>query len=167
MDSLRQAELLALVEAEQRHMRALLARLQPAHLTTPGLTGSWSVKDVLAHVTFWHRRLLRVVEAERRGRRAEPLMRPGENWAAALARINEQVTGLSRAQPIALVLADFRQTSKDVFALITGLRDDELTAPLRTTGEPLLNLILDLAYEHPHAHRLEVQDWLLRAEAKS
>lgn len=155
-----------MVEAEQRHMRALLVRLQPALLTAVGFTGSWTAKDVLAHITFWHRRLLRVVEAERRGRRAEPLMRPGEDWAAALARINEQVTGLSRAQPVALVLADFRQTSQDVFALVAGLRDDELAAPLRTTGEPLLNLVLDLAYEHPHAHRLEVQDWLLYAENK-
>jgi len=167
MDSLRQGELLALVEAEQRHMRALLARLQPVHLIAAGRAGSWTVKDVLAHVTFWHRRLLRVVEAERRGRRAEPLMRPGEDWAAALARINEQVIGLSRAQPVTLVLADFRQTSKDVFALIAGVRDEELTALLRTTGEPLLSLILDLAYEHPHTHRLEVPDWLLRAENKS
>ncbi len=143
-------------------MRALLARLQPAHLTAAGVTGSWTVKDVLAHITFWHRRLLRIVEAERRGRRAEPLMRPGEDWPAALARINEQVAGLSRAQPVAVVLADFRQTSQALFTLVAGLRDDELAARLRTTGEPLLSLVLDLAYEHPHAHRLEVQDWLLK-----
>lgn len=143
-------------------MRALLARLQPSHLTAAGVTGSWTVKDVLAHITFWHRRLLRIVEAERRGRRAEPLMRPGEDWPAALARINEQVAGLSRAQPVAVVLADFRQTSQALFTLVAGLRDDELAARLRTTGEPLLSLVLDLAYEHPHAHRLEVQDWLLK-----
>jgi len=166
MESFRQAELLALVEAEQRHMRALLARLKPVHLTVPGVTGSWTIKDILAHITFWHRRLLRIVEAERRGQRAAPLMRPGEDWQAALARINEQVAALSQAQPAAVVLADFRQTSQAVFGLVAGLRDADLAAPLRTTGEPLLNLVLDLAYDHPHAHRLEVQEWLLRAENK-
>jgi len=61
MESLRQAELLALVEAEQRHMRVLLGRLKPAHLAAPGVTGSWTVKDLLAHITFWHRRLLHIV----------------------------------------------------------------------------------------------------------
>ncbi len=166
MESLRQAELLALVEAEQRHMRALLGRLKPAHLAAPGVIGSWSVKNILAHITFWHRRLLHIVEAERCGQRAALLMRPGEDWPAALARINEQVAALSQAQPADVVLADFRQTSQAVYALVAGLRDAELAAPLRTTGEPLLSLILDLAYEHPHTHRLEVQDWLLRAENK-
>ena len=84
MDIPRQVELRALVEAEQRHMRGLLARLKPIHLTTPGVTGPWSGKNVLAHVTFWHRRLLHIVAAERRGRRADRVMRPGETWDAAL-----------------------------------------------------------------------------------
>ncbi len=162
MESLRQAELLALVEAEQRHMRALLGRLKPARLAAPGVIGSWSVKNILAHITFGtggcctsSRRS--VAASARRcscGR--------GRTGLAALARINEQVAALSQAQPADVVLADFRQTSQAVYALVAGLRDAELAAPLRTTGEPLLSLILDLAYEHPHTHRLEVQDWLLR-----
>jgi len=159
----RQAELLALVEAEQRHMRGLLARLKPGHLTTPGVTGPWSGKNILAHVTFWHGRLLHIVAAERRGRRADRIMRPGEAWPDALARINEQVYALSETQPLDVVLDDFRRTSQAVHRLGAGLRDDDLAPPrpLLTTGDSLASLILDLAYEHPHEHRLAIQDWLL------
>lgn len=164
METPRQAELLALVEAEQRHMRSLLARLKPAHLTTPGVTGPWSIKNILAHITFWHRRLLHIVAAERRRRRADRILRPGEAWPEGLARINEQVYALSETQPLDVVLDDFRRTSQTVYRLVAGLRDEELSPPrpLLTTGEPLASLVLDLAYEHPHEHRLAIQDWLLK-----
>jgi hypothetical protein len=167
MDDLRHAELVALVEAEQRHMAALLARLKPVHLNTPGVTGLWSGKNVLAHVTFWHRRLLHVTLAERRGLRGDRLMWPGEDWPASMERINEQTYSLSLKQPLDVVLADFRRTSRDVLEMVRGLNDSELTRLRRllTTGESLTSLILNLAYDHPHEHRLALQAWLLKRVA--
>jgi hypothetical protein len=164
LDDLRHAELVALVKAEQRQMAALLARLKPAHLNTPGVTGQWSGKNVLGHITFWHKRLLHVAARERRGLRADRLMWPGEDWPAALERINEQSYSLSQKQPLDVVLSDFRQTSHEVFEMVRGLNDAELERMRRllTTGESLASLILNLAYDHPHEHRLAIQDWLLK-----
>jgi hypothetical protein len=164
VDDLQHAELVALVEAEQRHMAALLARLKPVHLNTPGITGQWSGKNLLAHITFWHRRLLHVALRERRGLRADRLMWPGEDWHAALERINEQTYSLSLKQPLDVVLSHFRQTSREVSDLVRGLNDTDLARMRRllTTGESLASLILNLAYDHPHEHRLAIQEWLLK-----
>ena len=46
---------------------ALLAPLSDEQMTTPTVNGNWSIKDNLAHLSFWHRHTLSRVEAVQKG----------------------------------------------------------------------------------------------------
>ena len=47
------AALLANIQAGYDQLEALLASLSEEQMTIPGVNGSWSVKDNLAHLTAW------------------------------------------------------------------------------------------------------------------
>jgi len=47
------AELLAIIRDGYEQFEDLLASLQEEQMTIPGVNGSWSVKDNLAHLTAW------------------------------------------------------------------------------------------------------------------
>ncbi len=54
----RKAALLRLIQSEHMQLEALLSTLDEEHLLRPGVTGSWSVKDVLAHLTWWEQAMI-------------------------------------------------------------------------------------------------------------
>ena len=45
------------------------ARLSEVELLEPGVTGAWSVRDIIAHVTWWEEESLRHLPLVREGRR--------------------------------------------------------------------------------------------------
>ena len=50
------ARLLQKLDARWQELVASYADLSAAEMQEPGVTGSWSVKDIIAHVTVWGRR---------------------------------------------------------------------------------------------------------------
>ncbi len=55
------------VQAEYQALEDLLVSLDGWQLTTPGIVGEWSIKDVLAHLTVWQKRLLLILQAALQG----------------------------------------------------------------------------------------------------
>ena len=54
----RRERLLALIDARWQDLQASYAGLPDAALLEPGVTGSWSIKDIIAHVTVWEEEAL-------------------------------------------------------------------------------------------------------------
>lgn len=48
------AEILTRMAESYRALRAALERAGPALLTRPGSWGEWTLKDLLAHLSYWH-----------------------------------------------------------------------------------------------------------------
>src|SRR5579884_2258529 len=55
------ADLLRRTQGEHARLERLLATLGDEELTRPGVTGDWSLKDHLAHLTWWQRRVVLVL----------------------------------------------------------------------------------------------------------
>jgi hypothetical protein len=102
-----QQELVAALEAEYAAWATLLTPLTAELLTRPGVEGTWAITGVLAHLTFWLRRLTHTLLREQQGERAERLMQPGEDWAATVARINACTVAESTACAPQSVVAAF------------------------------------------------------------
>ena len=47
------AQVLDELRDEQAQFDALLRDIGEEHMTQPGVAGEWSIKDVVAHLTFW------------------------------------------------------------------------------------------------------------------
>src|SRR5437867_9147809 len=52
-------ELLHSIQEERARLEATLARLTGEQILAPGADGPWSVKDILVHISYWERDLLR------------------------------------------------------------------------------------------------------------
>jgi len=54
-------QLLDKLERAWADLKASFSGMSEAQMTTPGVTGDWSVKDILAHVTTWEEEALRMM----------------------------------------------------------------------------------------------------------
>ncbi|HJT58178.1 MAG TPA: ClbS/DfsB family four-helix bundle protein [Ktedonobacteraceae bacterium] len=136
------AELLAMRRALYTHFDALIAGLSEQQLHMPGVNGDWSVKDHLAHLTFWERlNLLEMLKA----------IEQGTSWTDP---------GLDRS--LADVLSEFQATHQQVMESLEKLSEEELQTPYEwLEGETIMTRLSD-PNGHYQEHEQYIRDWLAR-----
>lgn len=84
--------------AAWQDFEASYAGLTPAQLRTPGVTGQWSVRDIIAHVTWWEEEALKHLPGIRKGERTPRYSVVYGGIDAFNAMMTEQRRGLSLAE---------------------------------------------------------------------
>src|SRR5438093_285996 len=79
---------------------ALLARLDPAQAETPDVEGSLSVKDLIAHVTWYEREMIGLIEARR--------LAGSDLWSLSTNERNAIIFEQNRARQAQEILAEAR-----------------------------------------------------------
>lgn len=130
------------MRAEHAQLEALLAQISDEQFVQPGAIGEWSVKDILAHLTFWEQRLLAYFNGAR-----ESLIQPGEEEQAAIDRINAEVFAANRDRPLAEVRAEFDSSYQQTLALADSLSAEDLA------DEEFFGLFAGDTFEHYREHR--------------
>src|SRR5690348_12908340 len=111
------AEIVARIEVVHQDFAEQLALLSDAQLQEVRLAGGRSGKDLLAHLTFWDRRLLHAIAPEDGPdafRLAPPLIADipyDEQWADV---VNERIFRLNRGRDITTIKAEFAQTCEEL-----------------------------------------------------
>lgn len=145
------AQVVALIRSEYDRLVAALAPLSEGDMLRPLAGGSWSVKDLLAHLTAWELRLL----ANYRAGRAGTLTRHGEVYLPEddVERMNEGFHAQYRDLPLAEVRALFEKTYRDILDAIDGMSEHELLRPgfYAWTGEYTLAyyILVETYYHYP------------------
>ena len=163
------AELLTRIRSEHARLVETYARLSEVEMMKPGVAGSWSIKDCLAHVTWWEQRMLRIVQHGLQGERPSPValeqgLPQDETW---LDHLNERVFGRYQNEPLQSVLAQRRTSFAQVMQVMESLSDADLaeaSALARAIGEPAHPLIKGDTYEHYQLHADAIRAWLDRAD---
>ena len=75
-----------------------LSAVRPESMTTPGLIGSWSARDLIAHLGYWAGHAAEVIHAVEEGRADE--VGVGE---PSVDEVNETVTRIARQTDLATV----------------------------------------------------------------
>ncbi|HET9980992.1 MAG TPA: maleylpyruvate isomerase N-terminal domain-containing protein [Ktedonobacterales bacterium] len=140
-----------LMRAEHARLDALLAGIPDEQFIQPGAFGEWSVKDMLAHITFWEQRLIAYLNGAR-----ESLIQPGEDEQAGIDRINAGVLVANRDRPLADVRESFASSYQQTLALVESLGDDALAQ------EQLFGLIAGDTFGHYREHIKMLEDWQKR-----
>ena len=83
--------------------------LNEQHLTEVWL-GTWSVRDIVAHMSGWHRELGPALERLARGERPVP---EGKNYEADVDGWNERFVAPKRRTPVADVLLELDRSHED------------------------------------------------------
>jgi len=149
-------ELLQRIRDERRALEKILARLTHAQMLLPGVDGEWSVKDALAHISAWERRMLAWIGSHLRGEPPEvPLP-----WD--VERMNRESYAEVKDKPLAEVLEEFRQSYHDSLALAESLTEKQLQTEYPDTW-PIGPLWLGVAANtnfHYKEHREDIEKWL-------
>ncbi len=117
------AEVLEHVRATHQPLDDMLASLDDVQMTRPGVNGEWSVKDMLAHITWWERHLLRRLRTG-----ADDLYVPDMPVAdvrAVTDKANAETFAANRARSVADVLADYSASYAEVLATLEAMPEQE------------------------------------------
>ena len=156
------ARLLDLLEAEYEFVHRTIDDLLAEVMLMENVTGTWSIKDMIAHLTAWMKRLLRWFDEIEAGQTPD-VPEKGYTWDAVDA-LNDAQSVKDKNRSLDDVLADFHNVYHEVYRLIEGLSEDDLFHSTfdGLTREPMWRLIVSNTYEHFHEHIKPVREWLAK-----
>ena len=147
-------QLLEKLERAWADLKASYAGLSEAQMTAPGVTGEWSVKDILAHVTTWEEEALKML----------PLIREGTtppryaDLYGGVNAFNAQTSARKRDLSLDEVLAQLDDTHRQVIATIEGAPDDLIATETRFRRRIRLD-----TYSHYPEHARAIREWRERS----
>lgn len=139
------------LEAARADLFDALGVVEPASLTTGGLVGDWSARELVAHLGYWAGYAVEIIHAAEQGRAEEVYAsRP------AVDDLNETVARVARATDLATVR---RREAASVEALVEQLRrmDPSLLATAVSSGYPLEAFVRSNAGDHYGEHAEELR----------
>ena len=101
---------------------ALLDEIGLARMEQPGVTSDWSMKEMVAHLTGWNRRLADQMQAAHRG---EP--EPPPPWPADMEDeddINAWIDESNRGRTLAEVMEEMRQVHQQIVTVLEDQPED-------------------------------------------
>ncbi len=140
-------DLLARARRERAELAALWAGLSGEQMTRrPGPQPDWSVKDVIAHITWWESSMVSWVKRALTG---EMLAR-----AESTDEVNARVNADNRDMPLEAALEAFDASFAQVEALLERLEDDEINdaSVCDIRDMPLLVFIVGNTFVHYADH---------------
>lgn len=155
------AKIMNLIQSERESLERVLAGLSEEQMTQPGVESSWSVKDIMAHITDWEQRMVGWIEDSLRGE-VPQRPAPGMTWDD-LDRLNEQIYLLNRDRDLRDVLADFHRSYEGALVTVEALTEEDLIDPQRFAwreGTPLWHMVAGNTWEHYQEHREPIEKWL-------
>lgn len=126
------------------------ASMTDAEMMQPGVTGEWSVKDLIAHVTSWEEEALKHLPTILEGKRPP---RYSVTYGGIDA-FNAQVMAQRKTLSLAEVLRQRDETHRRLIDLIQGVPEEEFVSETRFRRR----LKLD-TYGHYPIHAEAVQEW--------
>ncbi len=152
------------MRAKYGALEEILTPLDETLMTTAGVNGNWSIKDIMAHITSWHHRLLAWLHAA--SRNEEPAI-SGPDSDEEMDRLNEQFYEENKSRSLDDVLADFHTSYLQILDMVQTLDNEDLTNPHRfawTKGNPLWYLVAGDTYEHYLEHSQPIKVWLAKSK---
>ncbi len=149
--------LLRRLESAWESLQQSYAGLSEAELLEAGVTGAWSVRDIIAHVTWWEEEALTHLPLILAGGRPPRYSVMYGGIDAFNARMTQQTKGLSLAQ----VLQRRDDVHRRLIALVQSAPDDQLIGESRFRRR----LRLD-TYSHYPKHERAIRTWRERRASR-
>jgi hypothetical protein len=158
-DPMTGARLASILRTERAQWQALLARVGPDRMEQPGVEGEWSMKELVAHLTWYERAVL---DGARQVFSTGTFTRPQRDGDTMDER-NARIAAESRARPLADVLAEADAVFGHLLSLIESIPDDLLNDASRLglpDDVPPWLRVANNSYAHYRQHAEAVRKWL-------
>ncbi len=153
-------ELIETLGTQRARWEALLRQVGPDRMELRGVTGEWSVKDIVAHLTAWERRAIASLKAVQTGTWPQP-----PEWPYNLDGdgINAWIFAAHRGRQVQDVLNESRQVFDQLVQAVELVTEQDLTAMGRfewLQGNSLIASIGGNSFEHYQEHGEAIRAWL-------
>ena len=148
-----------ILRTEREDWNALLAQVGVDRMEIPGAEGTWSVKELVAHLTWYERA---VVDGARQVARTGAFTRPGDGGEGIDER-NERIAAESRARPVRDVIAEADDVFGQLLQVIAACPDDLLNDSrlIGLPGDiPPWMRVANNSYTHYRQHAQSLRAWL-------
>jgi uncharacterized damage-inducible protein DinB len=108
------------MQTEHTRLENLLQTLSEEQFLRSDVTGSWSVKDVLAHLIWWEQDMISEIL---HGVELDPGLN-GEPWSTE--RANTLMVEAKRDTPLSEILHEFHNSYQQVLQMVAGLTEIDL-----------------------------------------
>ena len=148
-------QLLTRIEEPWSALKAAYGWLSEAEMLEPGVTGTWSVKDIIAHVTSWEEEALTHLPVILAGGKPPRY----SVTHGGIHAFNAQMTQRNRERPLSEVLRRRDDTHRRLLAFIQGAPEETFATDTRFRRR----LRLD-TYSHYPIHAAAIRRWLAAAQ---
>jgi hypothetical protein len=149
-------QFLARLEKAWRDFRDSFAGLPDSLLTTPGVAGDWSVRDILAHVTTWEQEALKHLPTILQGDKPPRY----SVTHGGIDAFNRAMTERKRALTLAQVRKELVDTHLRLIAFIESVPEDQFRSET-----PFRRRVRLDTYGHYPKHGAAIRKW--RTQHKS
>jgi hypothetical protein len=145
--------LLGKIDGAWRSFQASYAGLSPAEMQSPDAAGSWSVKDILAHVTTWEEEALKNLPFILQGQRTPRY----KDQYGGIDAFNDLMAERKRNLPLDEVLQQLEATHGRLVAYIAEAPEAEFVTETRFRRR----IRWDTYSHYPH-HEKSIREWRAR-----
>jgi hypothetical protein len=158
---MKKEELVSKLEKSRTNFLDIVNKIPEDYLEKPGVIGSWSVKDILVHLTRWEAEIIKLIWQVRRG--IHPTTAHFDQFS--VDETNERWYQESRNRSLKIVMSDFMGVRNQTIRQVVELSQEELTDPNRfnwANGKPLWEWITDDSMDHESEHGDQIKSWMAR-----
>ena len=138
-----------------RVLELAIALVPDDRVDTPGVIGSWSVKDLIGHVATWDREALQALRSYLADDDATALV----TWPAEIDGFNAREVARKTSTDLAVLRRELAESHRQVVELISDLAEVEFE-----TREVETRIRVD-TYDHYADHAAQVLRWLEAPES--
>jgi hypothetical protein len=117
-------QLLKDILAERRRLEKHLSALSAEDMIRPGVTGTWSVKDILAHLVAWERFFLDWYSTGVRG--CIPEVTPVGMGQKTIDALNQQIYEKNQARSLDDILTEFHASYQEIVTIIEAIPEEDM-----------------------------------------
>ena len=129
-------------------LQKALAHVSPERMEKPGVVESWTVKDLIGHVTTWEAEAMKSLRLYLSGHELKVL-----EWPDVDA-LNARTVEYKRATPQAELLDNFEKTHQRLVQFVKEMSEEDLTVP-----EVERRIRID-TFAHYAEHTEHISRWL-------
>lgn len=152
------ADILVSLKSNREAMLKSLDGLSEAQMQEPGVSGDWSIKDILVHLSLWEAELVTLLWQARQGRKPTSAQLGKE----AVDDLNARWHAMYKDRDLERVLDDFHAVRQQTARRVDGFTDNELADPNLFSwldGQPLERWIAEDSYGHEAEHMDQILAW--------
>lgn len=155
--------LLHMIQAARFRFDMLLTVFTNEQMTQPGVESDWSVKDIIAHITWSEREMVGVMK--------QRALVGSDLWGVSTDERNQAVYEENKDRPLPEVLQEAGQVFTELIEQLEGLSEEDVTELGRFAEMPedlpFWRLLAGNSYIHYHEHAEAIGNWFDKINAET